>query len=133
MRPPGDHDAGMEAIRYFQDDVRRYEEVIRLGAYGQITTGSLLGSFGRRTQEFSEQLVQRGLVHVVASDAHDTRGRPPVLSEAVGALAAMVGEDLARRMADDIPRALLRGEEVEVPRLDPPERSRSLLARLFRR
>ena len=27
MRPPGDHDAGMEAIRYFQDDV--VEAIVR--------------------------------------------------------------------------------------------------------
>jgi protein-tyrosine phosphatase len=27
-----------ERIRYFQEDVRRYEAVLRLGAFGQITT-----------------------------------------------------------------------------------------------
>jgi protein-tyrosine phosphatase len=35
-----------ERIRYFQEDVRRYEAVLRLGAFGQITTGSVLGVFG---------------------------------------------------------------------------------------
>jgi len=122
-----------ERIRYFEDDIAHYEAVVRLGAYGQITTGSLLGDFGRKTQEFSRELVRKGLVHVVASDAHNVRGRPPVLSHAVQALAAEVGEDLARQMADEIPRALLRGEDVELPETKPPERRRSFFSRWFGR
>jgi len=124
-----------ERIRYFQDDVRRYEEVVRLGAFGQLTTGSLLGTFGNTAQEFSDELVRRGLVHVIASDAHNVRGRPPVLREAVEALVPMVGEEYARAMADDAPRALLAGEEPELPALEAarsPQRG-SFLSRWFRR
>jgi protein-tyrosine phosphatase len=122
-----------ERIRYFEDDIRHYEAVVRLGAYGQITTGSLLGTFGRKTQEFSHELVSKGLIHVVASDAHNVRGRPPILSEAVEALAALVGEDLALKMADEIPRALLRGEDLELPEPKAPARRRSILSRWFSR
>jgi protein-tyrosine phosphatase len=96
-----------ERVRYFEDDVRRYEEIVRLGAYGQITTGSLEGSFGRRIREFSEEIVRKGLVHVVASDSHNTRGRPPVLSRAMRALKELVGEETALRMATDVPAASL--------------------------
>ena len=51
-----------ERIRYFQEDVRRYESVLRLGAFGQITTGSVLGTFGEEIEEFSEELVRKRLV-----------------------------------------------------------------------
>jgi protein-tyrosine phosphatase len=64
-----------ERIRYFQDDLSRYEAVIRLGAFGQITTGSVTGLFGEEVEEFSEELARKRLVHVVSSDAHNTRGR----------------------------------------------------------
>jgi len=122
-----------ERIRYFEDDIGRYEAVARLGAYGQITTGSLLGEFGRKTQEFSRELVRKGLIHVVATDAHNVRGRRPIMSEAVEALASLVGEELARKMADEIPRALLRGEDMELPEAEPPERRGSFLSRWFGR
>jgi len=79
-----------ERIRFFEDDIGRYEALVRLGAYGQITTGSLLGEFGRKTQEFSRELVRKGLIHVVATDAHNVRGRPPIMSEAVEALTSLV-------------------------------------------
>ena len=72
-----------ERVRYFQDDIRRYESVIRFGGYGQITTGSITGGFGEDVQEFSTELLRKRLVHVVASDAHNIRRRPPVLSRAI--------------------------------------------------
>ncbi len=120
-----------ERIRYFQDDASRYASVVRLGAYGQITTGSIVGTFGQEAAEFSEELLRKRLVHVIASDAHNVRGRPPVLSRAVAAAAAIVGEPTARAMVTDVPRALLEGRDPELP-ADAPEpapRRRSLLSR----
>ena len=123
-----------ERIRYFQEDVGRYEALVRQGAYGQITTGSLLGQFGRETRAFSEDLVRRRLVHVLSSDAHNVRGRPPVLAAALRAAAAMTDETYGRNLVDAWPRALLDGlrPEVPVPRAPEPER-RSFFRRLFRR
>jgi protein-tyrosine phosphatase len=122
-----------ERIRYFQDDVSRYEKVVRLGAYGQITTGSVLGVFGEEIEEFSEELIRRRLVHVLASDSHNVRGRPPVLSRALEAVASMVGEEEARAMVEDHPRALLEGREPAVPEILEAPRRFSMFARLFRR
>jgi len=123
-----------ERIRYFQEDVRRWEEMVRLGAYGQITTGSVLGTFGEDAQDFSELLLRRGLAHVLASDAHNLRGRPPILSRAVEAVAAIVGAEEARKMVSDRPRALLDGRDPEPPPvLERQASKRSLLSRLFGR
>ena len=123
-----------ERIRFFQDDIRRYEAVIRLGAFGQITTGSVTGLFGEDVVAFSEELARKHLVHVVASDGHNTRGRPPVLSSSMARLGTWVGDDLARRMADEIPKAFIEGRDPDLP--EAPEttvRRRSFAARWFRR
>jgi protein-tyrosine phosphatase len=123
-----------ERIRYFRDDPARYEAVIRLGAYGQITTGSLVGDFGPDVATLSRWMVERRLVHVIASDAHNVRGRAPVLSHARRAAENLVGADWARRMVDDVPAALLRGEEPEVPPpQEAPGRAPGFLRRLLRR
>lgn len=121
-----------ERIRFFQEDVKRYEAVIRLGAFGQITTGSVLGTFGEDIEQFSEELVRKRLVHVLASDAHNTRGRPPMLSAGAARIGAWVGDDEARRMVTDIPRAFLDGREPELPP-PPPARKASRLSRWFGR
>lgn len=123
-----------ERIRYFQDDLRRYEAVIRLGAFGQITTGSVTGLFGDEVVRFSEELARKHLVHVVASDGHNTRGRPPVLSEAIARLGSWIGDTLAHRMADEFPRAFIEGRDPDLPpTVEPPLRRRSFAARWFRR
>ncbi|HKQ61629.1 MAG TPA: CpsB/CapC family capsule biosynthesis tyrosine phosphatase, partial [Candidatus Polarisedimenticolaceae bacterium] len=85
-----------ERIRFFQDDVRRYSALVHQGAYGQLTTGSVLGDFGRTAQEFSAELLRDGLIHVLASDAHNVRGRPPRISPALAAVAELVGERRAQ-------------------------------------
>ena len=122
-----------ERIRYFKDDVGRYESLVRQGAYGQITTGSVLGVFGEEIESFSEDLVRRRLVHVIASDAHNVRGRPPVLSEAVERVAEWIGPADARRMVEDIPAAFLEGKDPDVPQPSNPHPKRSGWRRLFSR
>jgi protein-tyrosine phosphatase len=123
-----------ERIRYFQEDPKRYEAVVRVGAYGQITTGSILGRFGSRAQEYSAELLRKGLVHVLASDAHNTRGRSPVLTPAVEAIVPHVGERFARSMVEGVPRALLDGRTPELPPVDGTAgRRTTFLGRIFRR
>lgn len=123
-----------ERIGYFQEDVSRYEAVIRLGAYGQITTGSVLGLFGDATREFSEELLRKGLVHVLASDAHNSRGRPPVLSKAQAAMLPLVGAERAAAMTGAAPRALLEGRAPELPAVESvASRGRSWLGHWLRR
>jgi protein-tyrosine phosphatase len=123
-----------ERIRYFQDDIRRYESVVQLGGFGQITTGSVLGSFGDEALRCSQELLRKGLVHVLASDAHNVRGRPPILSEALEAIEPWVGQRRALSMTHDVPAAMIAGREPEIPPIEKPtRRSRSFLGRLFGR
>ncbi len=113
-----------ERIRFFQDDIRRYEEVVRLGAWGQITTGSVLGTFGSSIRDFSEELLRKGLIHVLASDSHNLRGRPPRLGQALEAVSGLVGEGQAGRMVEETPASFLAGREPILPEWERPVRER---------
>lgn len=88
----------------------RLEAMIRAGAITSITAGSLLGQFGREVRRFSFWMLEEGLVHNVASDAHDTVRRPPSLRDALMAAAALELPALAHHvewLADEVPRAIL--------------------------
>lgn len=89
------------------DDLARW---IDMGCYLQVTAGSLTGRFGRGARAHARRLVARGLVHFVASDAHDTRSRPPTLGEAYRELVQEWGETAVRPLFSDNPRAVLAGE-----------------------
>ncbi|GAB4375592.1 MAG: tyrosine protein phosphatase [Acidobacteriota bacterium] len=122
-----------ERIRFFQEDPARYEEVVRLGALGQMTSSSLVGTFGRTIARLSEEWVARGLVHLLGSDAHDTEYRPPTLSAARERWAGLAGTESADLAADVHPRALVDGRPIEPDPPAPPRRSRGFLARLLGR
>ena len=111
-----------ERIRHFYEDSSRYERLVQMGAWGQLTSGSLLGTFGNDIRKLSEDLLVRGLVHVLASDAHNIRGRPPLMQESMERAAELVGEEYARAMVTSAPQALLEGRSLRMPAVQRPER-----------
>jgi protein-tyrosine phosphatase len=83
-------------------------DLVAAGALMQVTAGSLLGKFGRRSQRIAEQLLDGGQVHVIASDAHGIHWRPPDLGEAHAAVASRWGEEAAWRLCVGHPRAIIQ-------------------------
>jgi tyrosine-protein phosphatase YwqE len=91
---------------------RRPELVLRLverGVLVQVTAASFLGVFGRRARGAAEGLLRAGAVHVVASDAHDARERPPYLAACYRHLARLAGEETARSLLVTNPARLMQG------------------------
>jgi protein-tyrosine phosphatase len=80
------------------------------GAWIQLTAGALTGDFGRRAQYWSERMLDDGIVHILATDAHDPDHRPPILSAGRDAAGQWVGPEEAQRLVDDRPRAVLADE-----------------------
>lgn len=106
-----------ERSRTFQQEPSRLADLVRRGALVQVTAGALASrSRHSRTRALAMQLVERGLAHVIASDAHAaTDGRIPDLSAGVAAVAAM-DRRLARWMVVDAPLAILSGAPLGSPR-----------------
>jgi protein-tyrosine phosphatase len=109
-----------ERVAYYLDDLERVAASVRIGALMQITGASVTGKFGSRARDFTLRMLERGLAHVIASDSHDLRYRPPVLAEAARAAAGVVGDEAARRLVEDHPRAILDGREVDTSGALPP-------------
>jgi protein-tyrosine phosphatase len=92
----------------------RYYEMIKMGCLGQVTAMSLTGDFGSRVRKLSEKLLKAGLVHLIATDAHSSDGRPPILSAALKAASKIVGKEEAIKMVTDYPRAILEGQRLNL-------------------
>lgn len=97
-----------------EQNPKRYCEMIRMGCLGQLTAMSLTDGFGPKVRRLAEKLLSRGLIQIIASDAHSADGRPPVLSPAARAAAKIVGEKEALRMVTDHPQAILEGRRPDV-------------------
>jgi protein-tyrosine phosphatase len=80
------------------------------GMYLQITASSLTGEFGEEARACASYLLKRGVVDLMATDAHSVRGRPPLFEKAVEAARKIVGEDVAERLVSENPARVLTGE-----------------------
>jgi protein-tyrosine phosphatase len=101
-----------------------------MGVLGQIDSGSITGQFGVKVQEAARVMLENLLVHIIASDCHNTRNRLPGISAAVAAAAEIVGDEYAAMMADRIPAAVVEGKPVPfrpAPTLPEKKRKRWLL------
>ncbi len=65
----------------FHRDPRMLSMLVNTGMLTSLTAGSLVGGFGRTVQRFARTLLADGLVHNVASDAHDQLRRPPGIAD----------------------------------------------------
>lgn len=93
----------------FQRNPETVEALVRGGALTSITAGSLTGRFGSTVSRFTRHLVEKRLVHNVASDAHDTIKRPPGMVEE---LAEAGLEQLTDWLTREVPAAILAGGEI---------------------
>jgi protein-tyrosine phosphatase len=112
---------------------------LREGHLIQITAGAISGRFGRTAAKVANELLQRRWVHFVATDAHDTKSRPPKLREAYDAITRDYGEEYARLLCVSNPKAAFDstdlGEQMVASGLfeeDEPEK-KGFFSRLLRR
>jgi protein-tyrosine phosphatase len=88
---------------------------LQAGAILQVTAGSLLGQFGPQAEKTGWQLLEAGLVSIIASDAHNTEDRPPSMTGAIAAISSRLGHAAARRVCIENPLRVLRGMDVDSP------------------
>jgi len=89
-------------------------ELVAHGSLVQVTASSLTGRFGHTAETCASELIRRGMVHFLASDAHDTQHRPPLLDEARELLEHHYGSEFANRLLVQNPRAVIEGDPVEL-------------------
>jgi len=76
---------------------------------------SITGELGSDAMAYSHILLKEGHVHVIASDAHDTESRPPVLSSALKEAARILGDmKAAEAMVIKNPCAILEGKQLNL-------------------
>ncbi len=93
-----------------KDILRSIEKLlpfVRLGCLLQVTAGAAAGSFGEQAQARAVDLLSRGWVTVLASDAHNMEARPPELEPGRVAAAKIVGEEESWKLVRDRPAEII--------------------------
>ena len=95
-----------------QRDMGKVEAWVNQGCLVQVTALSVLGGFGKKAGSAAHLLLSKGLVHIIASDAHDPVHRHPRLDDAFAAIARDYGEEMAELLFVSNPGRIIRGEFV---------------------
>jgi protein-tyrosine phosphatase len=85
---------------------------VAAGCLVQITANSFTGHWGRKAKDVAVWLLQKQLVHIIATDAHDLVHRPPVLSAAREFVSAKFGKEVASALVDSNPRIVVENGPV---------------------
>jgi protein-tyrosine phosphatase len=112
-----------ERIVPIQENPSLIEPILARGGLAQVNALNLVppsGGMGRMSpvitspaaRNTARELLRRGWVHIIASDAHNTGSRRPDLKAAYHAVAEIVGEAKALAMVSTTPQAILNDEPV---------------------
>lgn len=101
-------------------------QLVGMGCPLQITGGSLTGRFGKIARVACFKLLDWQMVHFVASDAHNIRGRSPRLTNARKIVTEKYGEDLAQALLVENPRAAIESKPMPYypDPAEPPRKKR---------
>ena len=83
-------------------------------AHLQLTAGSLLGDFGPVVQKFAWQLLDAGLISLVATDCHNLDGRRPRMAAAFKLISDKLGQTIANLVCIENPLRVLKGQDMTV-------------------
>jgi len=92
-----------ERNRDLLKDPRKIAPFVRLGCWFQLTASSIEGKFGDECRSLAMQYLEQDIIHVVASDTHSVKRRPPELSRAKDIITTAFGEPRAQALFIDNP------------------------------
>ncbi len=103
-----------ERNKRIQDNPKIIADLVERGAFAQLDAGSLTKSFGQESYQSAKKILEAGLAHFIATDAHHQDRRRPILSAAVAVAAGLVGEEYARALVEENPEALVNDRAIPV-------------------
>lgn len=100
------------------------DALVSAGCLLQVTAASVTGTFGPDVQRLAERLIQKRLVHFIATDAHGAKSRRPQMRRAFERVVELAGYDAALAMCCRNPAAITHDETIAPTALEtPPKRS----------
>ncbi len=104
------------------------EDLVRLGCLMQVSSESVTNPACREDGRHLKRWIQRGIIHLIGSDGHSPRSRPPRMARAYRRIAHWAGTGAANRICSTNGLAVLEGFPLQLP--EPKPRRRRWLSRL---
>ncbi|MCM3673367.1 tyrosine protein phosphatase [Peribacillus simplex] len=93
-------------------------ELVQEGALTQLTSGSIIGLFGKNIKSFSKKIIEHNLAHFIATDAHNMNSRGFTLQEAYETITKTYGIERAFYFKENAEQ-LIKGESPSIVKPAP--------------
>ncbi len=110
-----------ERYVFIQKDPELMTGLVNQGALSQISARYLLSNDGAPAAKTAHYLIKRGLVHIIASDAHNFGERKSLLKDAFTALEGLISPKLFTKITRENPRAVLNGGTIDTGHVETLE------------
>jgi protein-tyrosine phosphatase len=99
-----------ERNRVIQQDSTHLVTLIRNGALAQLTANGLIGALGKSIRRSAVTLLKKGLIHCIATDAHNLYGRTPSLTPSLQLARELVGPVRVYQLIETTPAMIVNNE-----------------------
>ena len=103
-----------ERLRWIDQGYEMFKRLVGNGAWMQVTAGSLTGRFGKSAKYWADRLLDEGLIHILATDAHGLKNRAPRLYEGFAVAEKRLGTSEAIQLVKVRPQAILNNTSPEL-------------------
>lgn len=99
-----------ERNRVIQQDYTYLLTLIRKGALTQLTADSLIGAWGKPIRRCAVTLLNKGLIHCIATDAHNLYERTPAITQSLQGARELLGPIRVYQMIETTPAMIVNNE-----------------------
>lgn len=125
--------AHAERYKQVQEDVNIVLDCIKEGALIQVNASSILGKNGEKVEDTSKKLLDNNMVHFVATDAHSSNRRRPLIKDSYNYILKNYGKEVSEKLFIENPTAVIENRDISILNPTKYEEKRSFLKRLFRK
>ena len=100
-----------ERYRFIQENINILDSCIKRGYVIQVDASSIIGGFGSKIQKIVFSMLDKGFIHLIGSDAHNSRKRNFCLRDAYSIIEKKYSEDSVNKLKKNVEKIKL-GEEV---------------------
>ncbi|GIM32010.1 tyrosine-protein phosphatase [Paraclostridium bifermentans] len=108
-------------------------DCINEGALIQLNGASVIGKNGKEAEKTSKILLENNMVHFIATDAHSSTKRRPLIKEVYDHISKQYGEENAKNIFEENQKCILENKDICI--LEPTKyiEKKNLFKRLFKR
>ena len=125
--------AHVERYKEVQENVNLIYECINEGALIQVNASSIIGKNGKEAKQVSEILLDNNMIHFIATDAHSSQRRRPVIKETYNYVSNKYGVRNAEILFIENPSKVIKDEDINIKSPIKYKKPKGFFKNLFRK